>query len=474
MARPYASQSDRGRRIEHAVVLGAGMAGLSAAAALAPQAQRVSVVERDPLPGIDRSRKGVPQGAHVHLLLPGGLRALDELLPGLQEDLRGAGAQLLDRAGDFRVNVGGGRLKLETLHPGFVLVGATRPLVEGVLRERVQALDNVRVRPGLEVLGMRAATRATAVTGVRLRSTADGSEETLSADLVVDATGRGSRAPRWLEELGYRAPHEERVHVDVRYTTRVFRRAGPGPGGGRNVMIAPLPGTRRGAVALAVEGERWVVTLTGLLGEQAPRELEAFRAFARSLWSPDVDAIASACEPWGEAVTGAYPANVRRRYDQLRRFPAGFVVIGDALASFNPLSAQGMSLAALEALALRTTVERFGAQRLGLAFFRSGRDLVDAAWSQAVDNDLKHPAVLGRRTLRWRLTYAYSRRLMRVARVDPLAAQALFDVMALLAPAPSLLRPGMLRRVLLHGEAGREVPALRRTATAGRGNGPEP
>jgi 2-polyprenyl-6-methoxyphenol hydroxylase-like FAD-dependent oxidoreductase len=283
------------------------------------------------------------------------------------------------------------------------------------------------------------------------RRDGDAVEETLPADLVVDASGRGSRAPRWLEELGYEPPDEEVVRVDVRYTTRLFRRTAARERRPRNVLIGALPGQRRGAVALAVENDRWIVTLTGLLGEQPPADLDGFRAFARSLWAGDVHAIAAREEPLGEAVTGAYPANARRRFDRLRRFPGGFVVLGDALSPFNPVYGQGMSMAALEAEALGAVLDRVGPAQAGPAFFRATRARIDDAWTQAVDNDLRHPEVEGPRTLRWRLVNRYAGRLLPVAHRDPVVGRAFLEVMALLAPGASLMRPGVAGRVLLRG-----------------------
>jgi len=454
-------------RVAHVVVLGASLAGLAAAASLARVAGRVTVLERDALQRKDGARKGVPQGRHVHLLLPSGVRALEALLPGFTGDLRRAGAELLREGQDFRIHVGGGRLRLDRVGPSFTLVGATRPLTESVIRERVRALPNVEVRGGTEALGLVPDASGRRVTGVRVRPTRAGAaERDLDADVVVDATGRGSRAPRWLAALGYGAPAEERVRVDVRYTTRLFRRH-PDDRGARNVLVSVPPDGRRGGVALAVEGDRWIVTLVGMLGEQAPGDLDGFRAYARSLWSGALHDLVATGEPMGEAVTGAFPANSRRRYDRLRRFPGGFVVMGDALCPFNPLYAQGMSMAAMEARTLGRVLSRVGSARVGPAFFRASRAAVDEAWTQAVDNDLRHPAVEGPRTARWRVLGRYSDRLLPLAHRDPVVARALFEVMCLMRPGVSLMRPSISLRVLLRGGGG-GAPAVSVGRASGR------
>jgi 2-polyprenyl-6-methoxyphenol hydroxylase-like FAD-dependent oxidoreductase len=306
---------------EHAVVLGGSLAGLAGAAVLAQRFERVTIAERDGLPQTGRHRKGVPQGRHVHVLLPAGLRGLAELFPGVLEDLREQGAHVFD-AHALRFNIAGGSLLLEDADVQFI--AATRPLLEGIACERVRSLNNVRFAEGCHACGLTTTPDRSRVTGVRLRSrTGRGAEEAVEADLVVDATGRGSRSLRWLAALDYPVPSEEQVHVGVHYTTRLFRQSPETSGDWRNVTADIPPGERRGAVALAVEGDRWIVTLIGILGERPPTDLDGFVEYARSLWTRDVHAVIADSQAIGEASTGAFPANVRRRYDRLRRFLTG-------------------------------------------------------------------------------------------------------------------------------------------------------
>ncbi len=462
MTRKLATTPAGRPRVGEAVVLGAGLGGLTTAASLAGRAEHVTVLDRDAIPRVDEPRDGVPQGRHVHLLLPGGMRVLARLMPGLERSFRDAGAQILRDPDDFAVHLGGGRLAVERLDPAFVLIGATRPLIEGVVRERVRALPNVRLIGGTHARGPVRGPNGS-VAGVRVRRTGRAAtDEAIAADLVVDATGRGSRAPAWLRELGFDAPEEESVPVDLRYVTRLFRRQ-PGRGDGpRNVLIGAPPGDGRGAVALAVENDRWIVSLIGMLGRRPPSDLEGFRAYARSLWCGDVHAITSSAEPVGEAATFSFPANVRRRYDRLRRFPGGFVVLGDALGPFNPAYGQGMSMAAIEAETLGVALDRVGCASVGPAFFGAIRSRIEDVFTQAVDNDLRHPEVEGPRTLRWRILDRYAQRLLPLAHRDPLVGRAFLDVMCLLAPGSSLMRPRVAARVLLHGgprEAGPVAPA---------------
>jgi hypothetical protein len=254
-------------------------------------------------------------------------------------------------------------------------------------------------------------------------------------------------------------PSEERIHVGVHYTTRLFRRAPETCGEWRQVNADIPPGERRGAVALAVEGDRWIVTLIGLLGERPPTDLDGFVDYARSLWTRDIHAVVAGAEAIGEASTGAFPANVRRRYDRLRCFPDRYVVTGDAACSLNPVYAQGMSVALAEALTLARVLDRHSLDRLGPRFFRHAKPITGVAWLMATGADLGHPGVQGPRTAGWRLLNAYIGRVFGVAHRDPVVAEAALHVIAMVSPPKRLMHPRIAWRVLRGGpERGPPVP----------------
>jgi 2-polyprenyl-6-methoxyphenol hydroxylase-like FAD-dependent oxidoreductase len=436
---------------EHAVVLGGSLSGLASAAVLAQRFERVTVVERDRLLPTGRYRKGVPQGRHVHVLQPAGLQGLAELFPGILDELRTLGAHVFGACA-LRFNLRGGSLRLENVELEFL--AATRPLLEGVACERVRSLANVRFADGCDACGLTATPDRSRVTGVRLRSRP---ERALGADLVVDATGRGSRSPRWLAALGYPVPEQEQIRVGVHYATRLFRRSPESSGGWQQVNADIPSGELRGAVALAVEGERWIVTLVGILGERPPTDLDGFVEYARSLWTGDVHAVLAGTEAIGEASTGAFPANVRHRYDRLRRFPDRYVVTGDAVCALNPVYAQGMSVAFGEALALARVLDRSGLDRVGPRFFRQTRRITGGAWSMAAGADLGHPGVEGPRTAGWRLLNAYIGRLIGVAHCDPVVAEAVLKVLGMISPPRHLMQPRIVWRVLGGGVIGDAV-----------------
>ena len=433
---------------EHAVVLGASLAGLAAAAALAERFDRVTIVERDTLPQSGECRRGIPQGRHVHILLPAGLVGLSELLPGVVDDLRARDARVMDTT-EVRFHIADGSLLLDDADLEFV--GATRPLLESVVCDRVRALSGVRFLEDQDARGLLTSPDRSTVTGVRLGSPNSNTEEALAGDLVVDATGRSSRSPRWVADLGYPSPEEERLQVGIHYSTRLFRRELGDLGGCQNLVVTIPQDGRRGGVVLAVEGDRWIVTLVGLMGERPPADLDGFVEYARTLWVDDLHGLVAAAEPLGEASTGGFPSYLRRRYDRLRRFPRRYVVTGDALCSLNPVYAQGMSVAIGEARALGHTLDQHGLDRVGPRFFQRTKRTLDEAWTMATGADLGYPAVEGPRPARWRLINAYVNRLLRVAHRDPVVATAFMEVNGMVAPPQHLMRPRIVSRVFTGG-----------------------
>jgi 2-polyprenyl-6-methoxyphenol hydroxylase-like FAD-dependent oxidoreductase len=432
-----------------AVVVGGGIGGLLAARVLAERYLDVRVLDRDELAHQDPGgpRRGVPQGRHIHALLPRGRQLLEELLPGLTGQLVDAGAPNGDLLGDARLQLSGHRLA--RAHANLMTVSVSRPALEAAIRARVRELPNVTFAPACDVLGLVTAPDRRRVAGVRLLRRADGSaEEAFDADLVIDAMGRGSRTPSWLHELGYDEPPQERLAADVGYATRHFRLAPDALDGDWGTLQGPTPACPRGGALARIEGDRWVVTLFGLLGDHPATDPHGFQAFADSLPCPDLGRAIRSGEALDAAAGFRFPASVRRRYERLRRFPEGLLPIGDAVCSFNPIYGQGMTVAALQALALREQVRRDGPPDPRRWLRRVAR-IVAAPWQMAVGGDLALPGVEGPRTAATRLAGAYIARLHAAAAHDPRLAVAFARVMALVDPPRALLRPGTATRVLL-------------------------
>jgi flavin-dependent dehydrogenase len=312
------------------------------------------------------------------------------------------------------------------------------------------------------VTGLVASQDGRRVTGIRTGT------ETLPADLVVDATGRGSHSPQWLARLGYDGPEVETVQAEIKYTTRIFRRQSNALGGALGAIVTATPQGKRGGVMIAQEGNRWIVTLTGRFGHQAPEELEGFIEFARTLPGPDIYDVIRQAEPIGEGLSARFPASIRKRYEKLSRFPAGYLVVGDAICSFNPVYGQGMSVAALEALELEECLKENPAD-LAARFFARARAVVDIPWSIAAGNDLRMPEAVGRRTARVRFVNWYISKLHQAGHADPACALAFHRVGNLMAPPPSILRPPIAMRVLRYHLSARPAPPVQDRAVAAAG-----
>jgi 2-polyprenyl-6-methoxyphenol hydroxylase-like FAD-dependent oxidoreductase len=426
-------------------VIGASIGGLIAAKVLSRRFDRVTVLDRDRLPSEIATRAGVPQGKHGHGLLASGAESLEQLFPGLSEELIAAGAVPGDVIGDVRwFQAGYYKAKFPSGLRGILL---SRPLLEGTLRLMVQALPNVTIESNVHVVGLLTDDERRVVTGVRTRRGTTAAVIDRAA-LVIDASGRSSRTPEWLEELGYQPPAESRVDVDLGYTTRLFRRRPQDLNGDRGAVIAPdLPAGRRVGFMLAQEGERWIVTLAGWLGDHAPTDAHGFEEFARTLSRSDIYDVIRTAEPLSDAVAYAFPANLRRHYERLTRLPDQFVVIGDAICSFNPFYGQGMSVAALEGLLLDECLDR-GVADLPRRFYQQARRIIDTPWMIAAGSDFAFPGVTGKRPAGTDVTNWYLDRVHRVAATDRTVCRAFFDVANLLKPATTLFSPRIIGRVV--------------------------
>jgi 2-polyprenyl-6-methoxyphenol hydroxylase-like FAD-dependent oxidoreductase len=274
----------------------------------------------------------------------------------------------------------------------------------------------------------------------------DGLAELLDADLVVDASGRGSRTPAWLQAAGVPQPPVDEIVVGLTYTTREFVRTEPDEEM-ENVIIAATVDRPRAGVMLAQPDSRWVVTIGGYLGDAAPTDLDGFRAFAESLPSPDLGKALVGLTPAGEPRTFRYHASTWRRYDRMRRFPEGLLVFGDAICSFNPIFGQGMTVAAREALALRRCLDAGDDTRLARRFFAAAAREIAIPWEIAASSDLRMPAVEGRRTLKIRLTNRFLPHYFRAAEHDDALGLAFLSVVNLLARPESLMAPARLARI---------------------------
>jgi 2-polyprenyl-6-methoxyphenol hydroxylase-like FAD-dependent oxidoreductase len=453
----------------HAVVIGGSLAGMCMAGVLAGHADRVTIVDRDRFP--DRPavrtpaiRKGVPQAHHLHVLITAGQRALERLFPGFLDELRAAGGVLMAAPTDMLTLNGRGWVErfADSHHS---LLGASRELIDWTLRGRLGADPRIEFRTGQEVVGLLGDADG-GVRGVRLRARpgATPMPEQLVADLVVDASGRGSGAPDWLAGLGYPRPRRDLVDAGLGYASRRYLLPEDPGRDWKTILLYPNPPENpRGGVLFPIENSRWILTLGGTGEDKPPTDEDGFLEFAQALRSPVLYEAIRDARPDSPIHGFQQTANQRWHYDAIRPWPAGFLVVGDAACCFNPVYGQGMTVAAQTAEVLAGLL-RGGRRRAGgLAALRDRTaqsavaDTAAPAWLLATSADLRYGDSAGSRPrLGTGLASRYLDRTADVGNRDPYVYRALADVQHMVARPTALLRPGVLVRVV----RGRPGPPL--------------
>ncbi|WP_371749940.1 FAD-dependent monooxygenase [Streptomyces sp. NBC_01283] len=429
---------------DRALVLGASIAGTLAARVLADFYREVIVIDRDHVIDVEDPRRGAPHAAHAHGLHARGCLILQEFFPNLLKDMRRAHQPIGD-LGEQRWYFNG--RPFTPTRTGLLSLTAPRPVLEGYLRGQVAARANVTYRQGTALQGLLATADGARVTGARLQSTTPGAAcFDLEADLLVDASGRGSRTPVWLQQLGYQRPVEQRMPIGLAYTTRLYRsphaRSGP-----QFVNCLASPASPRGAFFGQAGDDRHILSLTGLLGDHPPTDPDGFTAFAQGLPAAEIHDRIHDATPLTDPVTFRFPASVRRHYERLSRLPERLLVLGDAVCSLNPNYSQGMTVAAMQASALHQYLQRRGTPDSAVFMRQVGR-ILDKPWYLSTTSDLKFTGATGRRQLTAPVLNAYVTRLHHAATHDPAATDALMRVASLIDHPATLLRPRLVLTAL--------------------------
>jgi 2-polyprenyl-6-methoxyphenol hydroxylase-like FAD-dependent oxidoreductase len=436
---------------KQAVVIGAGMGGLTAAGALAGHFEQVVVLERDTLPSEPTHRAGTPQARHVHALLLSGQRALSELFPWFEQDLARAGAVPLRVGLDVRLERPGYD-PFPQRDLGWFSYAVSRPTIERAVRQRVESRANTALRQNCRVQEVLASPDGEAVIGVRYES-GNGASETIAADLVVDASGRGALTLALLQSIGRQLPEETTIGIDLGYATCVFAIPDDASMNWKGVMtFGQAPQNSSGGLMLPLEGNRWMATIGGRHGNVPPGDAEGFLQYARTLRTPTIyNAISHAKRLDGVARYG-FPESVRRHFERLDVFPRGLLPIGDAICRFNPVYGQGMSVAALEACLLQRLLERLAGDSnpiagLASAFFAEVQTLIETPWSVAI-LDFAFPDTRGQRPVDFETTLKFGIALTRLATEDPAVHKLTVEVQHLLKPRSVYRDPVLVQRVL--------------------------
>jgi 2-polyprenyl-6-methoxyphenol hydroxylase-like FAD-dependent oxidoreductase len=435
-----------GRR---AIVIGAGIGGCSAARALADYFEQVVIVERDSLPAEPIPRSGVPQSQQVHGLLGGGQRALEELFPGFGLDLAAAGAAPLRVGLDIRVERQGYD-PFPQRDLGWTAYAMSRPLIEFILRRRIGDNDNILIHQDCRALEVATSADRTAVTGVQYE-TVDGRREMLSAELVVDASGRGSITLALLESIGF-APPVTTIGVDIGYAGAVFAMPEDAPCDWKGVLLHPsAPAEVRGCILMPVENNRWMLALASRNGDWPPGDEKGFMAFARSLRTPTVYNAIKGAKRLGQISRFGFVESVWRHFERLEIMPRGLIPIGDVICRFNPVYGHGMTVAAQEASLLhrllRTSTASDPLARLSKSFLSEAALLIGDAWAMSAIPDLIYPQTRGQRPADLDRALGFASALSRIAAGDAVVHKLMFEVQHLLKPRSLYRDPCLVERV---------------------------
>ncbi|WP_198654205.1 MULTISPECIES: NAD(P)/FAD-dependent oxidoreductase [Nocardia] len=430
-----------------AVVIGGGMAGTLAAWALRGHASRIIVIERDHYPEGPQFRAGTPQARHAHLLLEAGHRLLEQMFPGIRDELVAAGATMVPMATGLRWLGPAGWMASHDADIAFL--SCTRALLDHVIVQRVRAAPSIHFEQGTNVVGLTGGPYV--IDGVRTVARGTGVRSVIDAEMVIDASGRSSALPRWLKELRCPPVAEERVDPNVIYLSRLFHRdPDTDPGFGALYLQTRAPLQRGTGSLLPVENGRWLCSLGSMAETEKLSGERGFDTLLSRMRDPILRETIAGLTPAGD-IRGFRPGvSVRRHYQ--RTAPDGLVVLGDAETNFNPVYGQGMTAAAFGAHALHAAVAGVGG--IGHDAARVARAQVAAVsrdpWLMSAGEDARFPQTIGGPSgamARWQ--HRYLDRVLSHATHDPAVAAAFTRVMSLLDPPTTLLRPRVLAPVLL-------------------------
>ncbi len=423
------------------------MAGLLAARALASHIPQVTLLERDRLPAEPGPRAGVPQARHAHVLLARGYRILRRFFPELDTDLARAGVPTVCWTQDIAALLLGGwfpRFPSSIVGPS-----PSRDLLEWQIRGYVAGLPGVTILDRYRVVDL-LHRDGQQVIGVAARDP-HGEIRTFSADLVVDASGRSSPLPAWLEALGCPPPQETRVNARLAYASRWYRIPAHWRADWKVVLLTSrFPDIPRGAAILPVEGGRWVVTLAGIGGDSPPTDPEGFVAFAQSLIGPQVYQAIADAEPLSPVYGYQRTENRWRHLERMPRWPRGLLAVGDAVCAFNPVYGQGITVAAMAAELLDQILGQRPRDLERRFQVRLAR-LLRTPWTLATGEDLRWASALNRRPgILQRLFYTYLDRVGELIPQDVVVARTFVAINHLLASPWTLFSPQVLARVGRH------------------------
>jgi 2-polyprenyl-6-methoxyphenol hydroxylase-like FAD-dependent oxidoreductase len=433
---------------KHVIVIGASIGGLLTARMLRNHFEKITILEKDTVNDFPESRKGQPHTKHLHGLLPAGLNVMLQYFPTLMYELKQAGAMIIDFAESMQWFTHGGYRK--SFNMGMPAVFSSRPLLEQVIRKNVLNTPGIELRDNITVKKLITTEDTTTVVGVETELKDEKQSSFLYSDLIIDVSGRGAKTFQWLKEMEYDVPPVSEVKINIGYATRLFERDANNPNSKKwffNTPVAPFEYGSGGA--FPIDGNRWIVTLSGWHGKYPETDEQSFNEYARNLSANDVYNIVSTCKPVSDISQYKYASSLRKHYEKLNRFPVGYLVLGDAMCSFNPIYGQGMTSAALQVKALDELLQTGIADiKLSKAFFSKAAKIIDIPWRLSVGEDFRYTETTGPKPAGVNLINKYVSKVHKATLKDKVVCEAFLKVMSLLKSPTSLFHPKIFWRVM--------------------------
>lgn len=436
----------------HVVIIGSSISGLLAARVFSDYVDQISVIEKDVMQGsIEDIRPSLPQSHHQHILLLRGKQIFESLFPGFDQELEAVGAPLIDYSQDCELHLPQG--KLPRFPSDLKIRPCRRPTIDWVIRRRLSKFEQIKFISGARVKQLMLSSERNRVTGVVYQQKNSDQACELSADLVIDTSGRGSRSRKWLQQAGYSKVPTIEVNPHLSYASQLYQF--PEDYDGASIEVAPhAPDNPRAAGFWRVDRDQWLLTLIAMNGEPSPSNEVDFQKFCRQLGTLKIADAVSRAAPLGPIYTHKGTKNCWHHYHKVKRLPAGFIVMGDALCAFNPFHGQGMTIAAMTAQVLEGLIAQGIDQHFSMSwckrYFSRAAKNFNAAWMVAISEDMRWPTTEGR-NIDWKLklSYSYMDKVIEACRHDPKLTKYCLEIANMVRSPLDLARPDIASRVFL-------------------------
>ncbi|ULT59625.1 FAD-dependent monooxygenase [Neobacillus drentensis] len=438
-------------RGEKAVIIGGGISGKLTARVLSDFFQKVIILERDSKPNGPFPRKGAPQGEHIHALLFSGANGLEELFPGITEKFNASGAVKINSTQDIAwFHHGVWKLRYEG---DYTTILQTRPHLEWHIEQYIKSIPNVTIQYSQNVQNFLYTEEENRITGVQI-SNGDDSIKTINAYLIVDASGVNSLSSRWLNKREVHIP-EDTVKIDLSYFTKTIQLPDNGNRDWSIKLVYPNPPFEKiGGGISKVEGNRYLVTFMGYHNEINEKEVlkndDSFVEIAKKLPKMDIYHELRDATVLSSTSTFRVPKITWRRFDKVNKFPSGLLTIGDTICRIDPFFGQGMSIAVLEALALKKLLakEQLTNQKMIETFHQQAMKIISPIWNMVLTEDFRYPDTIGRRPAGLSIQQWYAKKIFHLSSENKTIYNSFIKVMHLLRPTATLMHPRILKSVL--------------------------